>query len=157
MRTISVKPFNGIHMLIIMIGFFGVVFAANMTMVYFASSSWTGLVVQNSYVASQEFNERSAEMIKAAEINVSIEVDTTQVKLSLRDKSGGAVSARNVELKIGRPTHGDDDHILRLLPIRDGIYAAPDKLMPGQWTGTVTADIPGRLIWSRPVYILVKR
>ena len=55
------RQFTGKHMLAIMLGFFAVVLAANMTMVYFARHSWTGLVVENSYVASQQFNAKMAE------------------------------------------------------------------------------------------------
>ena len=56
----TMREFTGKHMLAIMIAFFGVVFAVNFTMVYFSRHSWTGLVVENSYVASQEFNEKTA-------------------------------------------------------------------------------------------------
>ena len=40
--------FTGYHMLAIMVAFFGVVIAVNLTMATFASRSWTGLVVENS-------------------------------------------------------------------------------------------------------------
>ena len=53
--------FTGRHMLGIMLAFFATVIAVNVTMAMFASKSWTGFVVRNSYVASQEFNERSEE------------------------------------------------------------------------------------------------
>ena len=52
--------FTGRHMLVIMLAFFGVIIAVNLTMASFANSSWSGLVVKNSYVASQEFNEKAA-------------------------------------------------------------------------------------------------
>ncbi len=49
--------FTGHHMLIVMLAFFGaVMIAANLTMASFASRSWSGLEVPNSYVASQEYN-----------------------------------------------------------------------------------------------------
>jgi len=48
--------FTGRHMTIIMVAFFGVVIAVNFYMASLASSSFTGIVVENSYVASQHFN-----------------------------------------------------------------------------------------------------
>ena len=48
--------FTGRHMAIIMVAFFGVIIAVNLTMATLASRSWTGLVVKNSYVESQKFN-----------------------------------------------------------------------------------------------------
>jgi nitrogen fixation protein FixH len=50
------KPFTGRHMAAILIAFFGVVVAVNITMAVFASRTFGGLVVDNSYVASQKFN-----------------------------------------------------------------------------------------------------
>ncbi|NJR13875.1 MAG: hypothetical protein HC779_06455, partial [Phyllobacteriaceae bacterium] len=47
---------NGYHMLAIFVAFFGVIVAVNLTMARFAVTHWTGLVVKNSYVASQNYN-----------------------------------------------------------------------------------------------------
>ena len=46
--------------------FFGVIITVNLTMAYYANSTWSGLVVKNSYVASQEFNGK-VEQVKAQE------------------------------------------------------------------------------------------
>ncbi|RWK14298.1 FixH family protein, partial [Mesorhizobium sp.] len=50
------RVFTGRHMLAIILAFFGVVIAVNLTMATLANTSWTGLVVENTYVASQQFN-----------------------------------------------------------------------------------------------------
>jgi nitrogen fixation protein FixH len=52
----NARPFTGRHMLASMLGFFGLVIAVNFTMAWFASSTFGGTVVDNSYVASQRFN-----------------------------------------------------------------------------------------------------
>jgi nitrogen fixation protein FixH len=49
-------PFTGRHMTAILVGFFGVVIAVNLLMASFATSTFGGIVVENSYVASQQFN-----------------------------------------------------------------------------------------------------
>lgn len=51
-----IRPFTGRHMAAILAVFFGVVIAVNFTMARFASSTFGGIVVENSYVASQQFN-----------------------------------------------------------------------------------------------------
>jgi len=48
--------FTGWHMATILVAFFGVVIAVNLIMARYASSTFGGIVVENSYVASQEFN-----------------------------------------------------------------------------------------------------
>ncbi|MBU1306263.1 MAG: FixH family protein, partial [Alphaproteobacteria bacterium] len=55
MASAAPKPFTGRHMLLISIAFFAVVLAANLTMAISSARTWTGLVVANSYVASQQF------------------------------------------------------------------------------------------------------
>lgn len=50
------KPFTGRHMFALLLAFFGTVFAVNFAMASYASSTFGGIVVENSYVASQEFN-----------------------------------------------------------------------------------------------------
>ncbi len=50
------KPFTGRHMTGILVAFFGVVIAVNVLMARFAVSTFGGTVVDNSYVASQDFN-----------------------------------------------------------------------------------------------------
>jgi nitrogen fixation protein FixH len=51
------KRFTGWHFTAIIVGFFGVVIAVNITMAMFATRTFGGVVVENSYVASQEYNE----------------------------------------------------------------------------------------------------
>ena len=47
---------SGWHMTGILVAFFGTVIAVNVTMATFAVRTFGGTVVENSYVASQEFN-----------------------------------------------------------------------------------------------------
>ena len=55
--TARAKPaFTGRMFLAIMVAFFGVVIAVNITMARLASGTFGGTVVDNSYVASQQFN-----------------------------------------------------------------------------------------------------
>ena len=53
--------FTGWHMTAILGAFFGVVVSVNLTMATFATRTFGGKVVENSYVASQKFNDWLAE------------------------------------------------------------------------------------------------
>jgi nitrogen fixation protein FixH len=57
----TTKPFSGRHAAAILIAFFGVVIAVNVTMAMFATRTFGGTVVDNSYVASQKYNGWLAE------------------------------------------------------------------------------------------------
>ncbi|MFZ4382234.1 MAG: FixH family protein, partial [Sandarakinorhabdus sp.] len=56
MATTQARPFTGRSFAIIIVGFFGVVVAVNITMARLASGTFGGTVVDNSYVASQKYN-----------------------------------------------------------------------------------------------------
>jgi len=50
------RNFTGWHMTAILVAFFGVVVGVNLLMASFATSTFGGIQVENSYVASQKFN-----------------------------------------------------------------------------------------------------
>jgi nitrogen fixation protein FixH len=50
------RSFTGRHMAAILVAFFGAIVAVNFSMAAYASSTFGGIVVENSYVASQQFN-----------------------------------------------------------------------------------------------------
>ncbi len=151
------RPFTGRHMLIIMVSFFAVVFAANMSLVYYANHSWTGLVVQNSYVASQEFNATTQKLEQAAaDVHVVLKYQHDKLEITLHDTNGNAANVKNVVIMLGRPSHESEDKSIKLSASGNGIFVANIILANGQWSGTVTADIAGRAPWQRPIHLLVK-
>ena len=54
--TPAPRGFTGRHMWMVMVGFFGLIIAVNFTMAWVASRTFGGSIVENSYVASQQFN-----------------------------------------------------------------------------------------------------
>lgn len=56
MSSTARRPFTGRHMTLILVVFFGVVVGVNLLMARFATGTFGGVVVENSYIASQQFN-----------------------------------------------------------------------------------------------------
>jgi nitrogen fixation protein FixH len=151
------EGFTGRHMLFVMIGFFLTVFAANMSMVYFATTSWTGLVVANSYVASQEFNTTTEKLISAAaQIHSKLNYSDGELVVTLATPEGKTVHVKQLMAHLGRPSHASEDQDVVLLPRGDGNYVAPVRLGKGQWSGTVSAAVQGHQSWTHPVRFIVK-
>ena len=149
--------FTGRHMAAILLLFFGVIFTANFTMAYFAFSSWTGLVVKNSYVASQKFNETTAKLEKSAlAVNTTTDYQNGILTVTFIADSTHNVVPTNVAVMLGRPSREGEDRKIALEPKGDGIFTAMHVLAKGQWGGNITADIAGFEDWQRPVYLVVK-
>jgi nitrogen fixation protein FixH len=136
---------NGRHILLMFVAFFGVVIAVNVTMARFAVHNWTGLVVKNSYVASQEFNAKIAAHDAIAEKGwrETITADGATLNWALRDKDGKPVPVDQLTVSFTRPI-GDRNDATVVAAIRPNGTAEPVRFPgTGRWVVTVRATLPG--------------
>jgi nitrogen fixation protein FixH len=139
--TIGRRQFTGWHMLAVVFCFFGVVIAVNVSMAVVASTSWTGLVVANSYVAGQDFEAKRIAHEAQVEAGWSSDLSYSEgsVRLRVSDPSGEAIDLGAVKVLLNRPVGGHDDQTIELLQAGDGLYEASVALDPGVWEATATA------------------
>lgn len=137
--------FTGKHMLAMMLAFFGVIISVNFYMATRASSSWTGLVVKNSYVASQQYN---GELARASEqkargwhSNVSFAAGT--LAFTLYDKEGNILTLENATAEIGRPVFEQEDKTLQFMPVSTGGNKIMLHLAEGIWFIKITGVVNG--------------
>jgi len=134
--------FTGWHMWAILIAFFGVVIGVNILLAVVSARSWTGMVVEDSYVAGQSFEtQRKAhdEQVKAGWSPDFIYAPGA-ARLVILDGAGHPVDLGDVKVLINRPVGGHEDQTLQLMRKPDGSYEAPLTLADGAWDATVTAD-----------------
>jgi len=141
------KTFTGRHMAAILIGFFGVVIAVNLVMAYFASTTFGGLVVENSYVASQKFNGWLAKARAEHDLGWSLDVQRGptggRLQVMLDDASLPLAGARITAIA---------RHPLGRLPERDlrfgatgvGRYESMEPLPAGRWIVQITVSAHGK-------------
>lgn len=139
--TATSAPFTGRKMLFSILTFFGVIIAANMTMMGFALTTHTGMVVPNSYVASQDFNKHIAADAaqRALGWQAQLSANETGIEVKFVDKAGTALHGLKVEGMIGRPVTAAEDQRLILAEKVPGAYTAPASLAPGDWRLDATA------------------
>ncbi len=127
--------FTGWHMIGVMFLFFGTIISVNMTLAYFAASSWTGLVVKNSYVESQRFNEVTAERQRSVELGWKSKLDYNDgvLSLSLLKADGTPADASGISAMIGRPAFARDDRKVEFEAAGAGVYKARTQLNAGVW------------------------
>lgn len=135
------RRFTGRHMVILAISFFGVIIAVNVGMAALAMRSWTGLVVDNSYIASQQFEEKrlARESQRAAGWQATLSYLPGAARLVIVDGQRGPVELGDVLLKLNRPVGGHDDQAVSFERKEDGSYEAQIDLPTGLWEATVTA------------------
>lgn len=147
------KPFTGWHMLGVLFLFFGTIITVNLIMAYYANSTWSGLVVKNSYVASQEFNGK-VEQVKAQEaLGFKGKLSSGNGKLawSLVDKTGAPVAADNVTVLLRRPVTETADKTVTMARLSDGTWSVDHQIEDGLWIAVIDAATRDTGVWRETI------
>ena len=102
------REFTGWHMLAVCLGAFGTIIAVNLYMAFSAVSTFPGLNVANSYIASQEFDSRRAAQ-EALGWAVTATADRTTLVVEIVDGAGAVVEPKRIDATLGRTTHQRND------------------------------------------------
>jgi len=124
------RPFTGWHMTAILVAGFSVVIAVNMLMATIAVRSFGGVVVENSYVASQKFNGWLAQARAQEKLGWRdrVELDAARhVRMELNVR--GAQMQAVAQHPLGRAP----DIMLRLREAARGLYVSDHALPAGRW------------------------
>ena len=128
----SERQITGRQVFFVTASAFAVIIAVNMTMAFKAVSTFPGLEVKNSYVASQSFEARR-DAQEALGWTVALGHADGALSLAITDAEGQAVRAGTLSLLIGRKTTAGQDQT-PVLGYADGRYSAPVTLASGHWT-----------------------
>ena len=129
------KEIKGGHVLAMLIAFFGVIIGVNFLLAYLANSTWSGLVVENGYVASQNFDKDLAKA-KAQEAlgwKVDFAYGKDSVTINFADAKGAKIDSLNLTGKLQRTVTDKEDQVLTFGWMGSGNYKAPARLAPGLW------------------------
>ena len=130
-----VTSITGRQVFAVMVTFFSVIIAVNAALAVFAMKSWTGLVVQNGYVASQGFNEELAEARRQAQLGWQERFGYANGKLTLTlgDAELRPIEGAKVIVTLKRPSTDREDRQLILNETASGRYELAVALSPGLW------------------------
>jgi len=131
------RELTGRKVLAILVAFFGTVIAVNILLAVKAVSTFPGLEVENSYVASQSFDKELAAQ-KALGWTLDYDYSDGHMVLSFRDKAGQPVRVDRLSALIGRVTETTQDQT-PVFSYADGVYTAPVTLADGRWMIMVEA------------------
>lgn len=130
------RRFTGWHMLAILTAFFGTVMTVNFVMAYYATRTFGGTVVDNSYVASQEFNQwlaaaRTQERLGWAH-RASLD-EKRHVTLSASTAEGKPLAVMSVMGLARHPLGREADIQLHFVAAGPGIFRSATPLPAGRW------------------------
>jgi len=148
------REFTGKHALMLFVGAFAVIIGVNIALAVNAVKTFPGLEVKNSYVASQQFDQRrSAQEALGWSVYASSQGDT--VKLEITDADGNPVEVAKLIATLGRATHVQDDQQPEFT--FDGqAYVAPADLGPGNWNIRMVARAKNGTEFTQRVILHVR-
>lgn len=125
-------PFTGKHMLAVLVGGFGIVVGVNLVMARAAISTFGGLVVENSYVASQNFNGWLEEAREVEALGWTVNVARKPDGRILIETAGVPAGVR-VTADAWHPLGHQPDRLLAFEPVGAGSFVSTEALPAGRW------------------------
>lgn len=148
------REFTGRHAAMVFVGAFSVIIGVNIVLAVNAVKTFPGLEVGNSYVASQNFNERRNAQ-EALGWQVYADTRDGLVILSITDATGTPVEVVALTATLGRATHVKDDQTPDF--VFDGtVYTAPATLGDGNWNIRMVAHATDGTVFAQRVILHVK-
>ncbi|HXV32340.1 MAG TPA: FixH family protein [Sinorhizobium sp.] len=147
------RGFTGWHMLGVMALFFGTIISVNLVMAWNASRSWSGLVVANTYIASQQFNGKVAESraFAASGITGRLTAEPGSIRYTLTRKGEPERQADRVVAVFKRPVEEHEDVRVELDRADNGVFVAANGLKPGQWIADMTVMAGNAVIYRQAI------
>jgi len=126
------RQFTGRHLAIVLVAFFAVVIAVNLLMARYASSSFGGVVVENSYVASQNYNRWLSEARAQQRLGWSAQADRAadgRVRVTVEGPGPGLAVTALARHPLGR----QPDRVIAFERSGEGRFVSRDSLPSGRW------------------------
>lgn len=130
------------------VGMFAVVIAVNLTLAWFASSTFAGLQTEGAYVKGLAYNQTLAQAQAQERLGWTVAAEATAagagaaavVAVDVRDSAGRPVEGLEVQAHLSRPATSGQDRSLGLTRRAPGAYRG-EVLLPlaGQWELQVVA------------------
>lgn len=136
---------KGWHVLLIMLGFFGVMFSVNGVFLFHAITSFPGEDVKKSYVQGLNYNDTLAQRAAQAERGWTAEAGWQggQLIFRLKDDAGEPLSNMSVMGEVRRQATRAHDHTVLFSAVGGGEYTVSEaKLGAGLWVLRISVYDP---------------
>lgn len=153
---------RGIHVLLCMIAFFGLIFAVNGFFLYSALATHTGIVSKQPYRKGLEYNQRIAADEQQQKLGWTEEVrfdrEAGRLVVTFKDREGGPVTGLAIAGLMGRPSTAKHDANLLMAETQSGRYEANvGARQDGVWLVQLEASSEHKSGEPKTVYRLRKR
>lgn len=139
---------EGRHVLLALLGFFGIMFLVNGIFLYYAVGTFNGFETRDAYRTGLNYNARIASDEAQASLGwrplARYEGEAGRIVVEVRDTRGRAVAGLSVSGEVRRPATDKEDNTVVLAEVSPGRYEAPISLAAGRWVLSAQAFEGGR-------------
>ncbi|MEL6236799.1 MAG: FixH family protein [Pseudomonadota bacterium] len=141
------RPLTGRSVAIIAASAFAVILSVNLTMAWYATSGFPGLVVKNSYIASQSWDRtRAAQEALGWAVQAEFANGVLEARFTGRD--GAPLAGLIVTAEIARPTADAGARTVTLARQGAAYRADLADLAEGRWVARLTATDADGAVWT---------
>lgn len=135
------RPFTGRQMTAILIAFFLVVIGVNATLAWLASSTFSGALAENGYVASQDYNRWIAQSAAQDRLGWSIatRVERRHFEIEIRGVTGASA-----DVILSHPLGLESDRRLPMASLNGTRLRSVPELPKGRWIANLIIRQGGR-------------
>ncbi|MEY4306043.1 MAG: hypothetical protein RIT52_2218 [Pseudomonadota bacterium] len=150
------REITGKHVLVFTVSAFAIIIGVNVVMAWKAVSTFPGLEVGNSYVASQTFDaDRSAQEALGWTLVPQYDAAAKELHLAFTDAAGNPVTLRDLSVLVGRPTSAASD-LRPEFARKAGVYVAKADLAKGNWMMLVEGHAEDGTLFHQRIDLNVK-
>ncbi len=145
------SEFTGRHMTAVLVAGFGIVVAVNLSLATLATRGFGGVVVENSYVASQKYNGWLDQARKQQALGWSVDVKRQSggtIALALDGVPDGA----DVTAQLRRPLGEPETTELAFDAAAPGTLVSTTPVAAGRWIARIAIEA-GEDRWAKEVHI----
>jgi nitrogen fixation protein FixH len=137
------RDLHGRHVMAILLGFFGCIFAVNGYFIFTALSTHSGVVSEEPYRKGLGYNQRIAADDRQSALNWRADLDVKaagDITLALFSASGQPIGSQHVVVSVGRPSTRSFDRTIVLAETTSGVYVGTTHEF-GAGTWIADADV----------------
>lgn len=141
---------TGLHVLLMLVVFFGSVAAVNFVMIRYAISTFRGEVAGKPYEQGLAYNKEIAEARAQAARGWKVDGAVrrgadglAQIEVTARDANGAAVQGLQVTATLAAPADKRRDHTVKLDEAAGGVYRGASTTERGAWDLELSASRDG--------------
>ncbi|MBP1888240.1 nitrogen fixation protein FixH [Ensifer mexicanus] len=137
--------------------FFGTIISVNIIMSWHASRSWSGLVVENTYTAKQQFNGKVAETraFEASGIKGELMSEPGAIRYVLTRMGKPERAVDRVVAVFKRPLEEHENIRVELQRAGEGVFISAQRLKPSQSIADVAVMSRPALVYRQAIRFVV--